>query len=218
MRQSAIDAFPGYSVRHEGSTLYLYADIKGLPTCSVGVLLATLDSALRLKWQVGDRAATPAEIQKDWQTIKALGPGNRTAKSQAPLTTIRLTQATSDALVRHRLAANIAYIRRFLLNWDEAPADAHLATASLCWAVGAGLDKTRPAFVAAFNARDWLACKVHSRIRSDNNPGVIGRNRDQERCFDNAATVEQHKLDPSVLHWPALVLPPVNVTPGAGNT
>lgn len=213
MRPVVVDAFPGYSVRHEGSTLYIYADIKGLPTCSVGVLLQPVELALQLDWRIGDRAATQDEIRKDWETIKALGPGNRTAKSQASLTKVRLTQAASDALVLRRLRANVAYIRKFLPEWDDAPADAQLGTASLCWAVGAGLNKTRPTFVAAFNARDWLACKVHARIRSDNNPGVIGRNRDQELCFDNAATVEEHKLDPSVLHWPATVIPPVTITP-----
>jgi hypothetical protein len=177
------------------------------------VLLDPIELALRLDWRIGERAATQAEIRDDWQAIKALGAGNRTAKSQAPLSSIRLTQSGSDELVRRRLAANVVYIRKFLSNWGDAPADAQLGTASLCWAVGAGLGKARPAFVLAFNARDWLACKNHSRIRSDNNPGVIGRNRDQERCFDNAATVAAHGLDPTVLHWPAIVIPPVEITP-----
>lgn len=212
MRPAVAEAFPAYSVRHEGSTLYLYADIRGLVTSSVGVLLDPIELALRLDWRIDDRAATQAEIRDDWQAIKALGAsGSRTAKSQAGLTSIRLTQSGSDALVRRRLEANVAYIRKFLHNWDDAPVDAQLGTASLCWAIGAGLDKTRPAFVAAFNAGDWLMCKQHARIRSDNNPGVVGRNRDQERCFDNATTVAEHQLDPSALHWPALVLPPVDV-------
>jgi hypothetical protein len=173
--------------------------------------LNPIELALRLDWRIGERAATQAEIRDDWQTIKALGPGNRTARSQAPLTSVRLTQAGSDALVRRRLEANVAYIRKFLHNWDDAPADAQLGTASLCWAIGAGLNKTRPAFVDAFNAGDWLQCKQHARIRSDNNPGVIGRNRDQERCFDNACTVAEHGLDPAILHWPAIVIPPVTI-------
>jgi GH24 family phage-related lysozyme (muramidase) len=212
MRAVVVEAFPTYSVRHEGATLHPYNDIRGLVTTSVGVLIDPIELALRLDWRIGERAATQAEIRDDWQAIKALGAGNRTAKSQAPLSSIRLSQSGSAALVRRRLGANVAYIRKFLPNWDDAPADAQLGTASLCWAIGAGLNKTRPDFVAAFNAGDWLACKQHAHIRDDNNPGVIDRNLQQERCFSNAAVVAEHNLDPAVLNWPATVIPPVTVT------
>jgi hypothetical protein len=80
------------------------------------------------------------------------------------------------------------------------------------WAVGAGLNDTRPAFVAAFNRQDWPACKAHGKIKETNNPGVIGRNRDQERCFDNSSIVSDGGLDAGVLHWPATRIDPVTVT------
>lgn len=212
MRKNVADVFPSYSAKHEGSFLSPYADIRGLITCSIGVLIDPIELALGVDWRIGERVATEAEVRDDWHALKSRSElKSWTAKRQAPLTSIRLTQAGSDALVRKRLQANVAYIKKFLTAWDTAPADAQLAVASLCWAVGAGLNKTRPAFVAAFNDGNWLACKQHARIREDNNPGVVGRNRDQERCFDNALTVTENSLDPAVLHWPALVLKPVNV-------
>jgi hypothetical protein len=211
VRAAVAEAFIAYSVRHEGVTLFPYVDTKNLVTVSVGVLIDPIELALRLDWRIGERAATQVEVREDWQVIKALGVGNRTAKSQAPLSSIRITQSGSDKLVRRRLEANVAYIRKFLTSWDTAPADAQLGTASLCWAIGAGLNKTRPEFVVAFNAADWLGCKAHAHIRDDDNPGVVGRNRDQERCFDNAAIVDQYGLDPAALNWPATVIPPVTV-------
>jgi len=172
-------------------------------TVSIGVLIDPIALAIDLPWMIGDRPATHAEIRDDWQALKSR-PELRTwvAKKQAPLTSIRLTQDASDALVRHRLQLNVDYVRKFLHNWDEAPADSQLATASLCWAVGAGLNKTRPSFVEAFNAGDWFTCRQHSHIDETNNPGVIGRNRDQELCWSNATVVTARRLDPSWLWWP----------------
>lgn len=213
VRAAAVEVFPRYSARHEGEFLSPYLDIRGLLTSSIGVLLDPIHLAIDLPWMIGDRRATRDEIREQWEALKARQDVKSwTAKRQASLTTIRLSQEASDALVRKRLDANIAYVRKFLHNWDSAPSDAQLAAASLFWAIGAGVNKTRPAFTAAFNAGDWLACKQHARIREDNNPGVVGRNRDQERCWDNAATVADHGLDPEVLHWPAVVIPPVTIT------
>jgi GH24 family phage-related lysozyme (muramidase) len=203
MRANVIQVFPQYSTKHEGAFLSPYVDIVGLVTTSIGVLIDPIHLALDLPWMIGDRPATHAEIRDDWQALKSRPElKSWTAKKQAGLTSIRLTQDASDALVRKRLDLNIAYVRKFLKSFDEAPSDAQLATASLCWAVGAGLDKTRPAFVAAFNASNWEACKAHSRIRETNNPGVVGRNRDQELCWDNVITAERRKLDPAWLWWP----------------
>lgn len=217
MRARVEHLFPAYSERHEGLCLSLYLDIFGWATTSIGVLVDPIERALPLAWMIDGRRATEAEIRRDWQAVKALkerGEDLRkwTAKRQEPLTQIRLTLAASDELVRQRLRANVAYVRRHIPGWDRLPADAQLALASLMWAIGAGLERTRPKLVAAVNAGDWARAKAEAHIREDNNPGVRVRNDDQERCFDNAAVVDQHGLDPEVLHWPASVIPPVTIT------
>lgn len=203
MREHVKQIFPTFTVRHEGLFLSPYVDIRNLVTVSAGVLCDPIELAIDLPWMIGERAATHAEIRDDWQALKSRPElKSWTAKKQASLTSIRLTQDASDALVRKRLQANVAYVRKFLRNWDEAPSDAQLASASLFWAVGAGVDKTRPGLVSAFNAADWEGCKAHSRIRESNNPGVVGRNRDQELCWDNCITSAARGLDPSWLWWP----------------
>lgn len=207
MRPNVEQIFPAYSEKHEGKTTWLYQDIKGLITTSVGVLVDPVELALPLTWMVGDRRATEQEIRDEWRLLKAQKVSSWTAKNQAKLTTIRLSDDAVDEIVTKRLRANVAYLRKRLPFWDEFPSDAHLALLSLSWAVGAGWvdpgqKHSRPALTAAVNAQDWLAAKLHAHISEINNVGVIGRNRDQELCFDNALTVKERGLDPAILFWP----------------
>jgi hypothetical protein len=189
--------------------------VKGLVTVSVGCLIDPIDLALRLDWRIGDRAATHAEVRDDWQTIKALGRNNRTAESQAALTSIRLTDDGVESLLWSRLGANAEWLRAHLFpGFPDFSADAQLGILSTAWALGCDFrhtDPPRPALIAAIAAGDWVAAKVHAKLREAGNAGVVDRNRQQERCFDNAATVAEHNLDPAVLNWPALVIPPVNL-------
>lgn len=216
IRPTVRAAFRGYSEKLEGRTRNPYADVKGLVTVSVGCIIDPIELALRLDWRIGDRAATQAEVRDDWQTIKAIGPNNRTAASQAALTSIRLTDDGVDSLLWRRLNANAEWLRKHLFpGFPELPADAQLGILSTAWGIGCDVlhtDPPRPELVDAIAAGDWLAAKVRAKLREAGNKGVIDRNRQQERCFDNAATVAHHGLDPSVLHWPALVLPPVDIT------
>lgn len=222
IRPAVRAVFRAFSEKHEGRTRNPYADTKGLVTVSIGCLIHPVELALPLDWRIGDRKATEAEIRRDWSAVAAIGRNNRTAASQAALTQIRLPDDAVDALLWRRLDANAEWLTKNLFPaFPTFCADAQLGLLSCAWGIGCDFRNTkppRPALIQAVSARDWLAAKVHAKLREAGNQGVVGRNRDQERCFDNAATVEQHKLDHSVLHWPALVLPPVNVTPGAGNT
>ncbi len=217
--RSAVRAvFRAYSEKLEGRTRNLYADVKGLPTVSVGCMLPTVEVALTLDWRIADRKATPVEVRDDYATIAAIGKNNRTAASQAALTSIRLSDDSVDALLWGRLGANAEWLRGNLFpGFAEFSADAQLGILSTAWAIGCDFRHTkppRPALVEAIRVGDWLAAKVHSKLREAGNPGVADRNRHQERCFDNAATVAEHGLDPAVLNWPALVIPPVTISGG----
>ncbi len=222
MRDSARAAFRPLSERLEGRKRWPYADVRGLVTVSVGCLIEPLSLAIGLPWMIGDRPATAAEITADWNAVNELPARWEkpwTADRQASLTRIRLTDDGVDRLMVKRLDANISYLRSKLFpEWDEYSADAQLAIMLTAWALGAAFDKTKPprhALVAAIRARDWLSAKVHSHLSEAGNAGVIERNRAIERCFDNAQTVTEHNLDPSILHWPAVVIPPVTITGSA---
>jgi hypothetical protein len=220
MRPAARAAFRPVSERLEGRTRWPYADVKGLVTVSVGCLIEPFHLALPLSWMIGDRRATEAEIRADWNIINGLpakwGTKPWTAKRQEPLTKIRLTDEGVDRLMASRLDLNVSYLRTKLFpEWDEYSADAQLAMVLTAWAIGAGFDKTKPprsALVAAIRERRWIDAKVHAHLSETSNAGVVDRNRAIERCFDNAATVEEHGLEPDVLHWPAIVIPPVTIT------
>jgi hypothetical protein len=132
------------------------------------------------------------------------------------LTSIRLTDDGVNALLWRRLNANAEWLHKHLFpGFPEYSADAQLGILSTAWAIGCDFRNTtppRPELVAAVGASDWQAAKVHSKLREAGNTGVIDRNRQQERCFDNAAVVVQYGLDPAILNWPTTVIPPVTVT------
>ncbi len=109
-------------------------------------------------------------------------------------------------MIIKKLRANFDYVEAHLIHGlSDAPADAILGCMSLAWAVGAGFDRTNPPrteFVAAFNAGNWIVAGAHARLRESNNAGVIARNKHQDLCFQNAATVKARGLDPAALWWP----------------
>ena len=193
-----------YNADLEGEFGFMYVDVKRLVSTAVGIMIEPVELALKLSWMMGDRRATIEEVTHDWHEINSREEElwNTRAPLQAKYTRVRLTEETIRAVVMDRLHANLAYVRRFFPLWDQWPSDAQLGTASLFWALGAGLDKTRPAFVRAANRGDWLLAKLHAHLNESGNAGVAPRNRKQELCFDNASTVATRGLDPVLLFWP----------------
>lgn len=184
-----------------------YLDINGDVTVAIGCLCDPLHRALTLPWKIEGRPATQEEIARDWQALKSRpNLAEWRADKQAVLTSIRLDDDDVTALVRRRLQANYDYLRTHLMpRIDSFPADAQLGILSVAWGIGAAFDRARPPrpqLVLACNAEDWVAAKVHARLRESRNPGVVLRNRRQELCFDNAATIREHGLNPQWLWYP----------------
>jgi len=211
--QNVEHIFPQYSIDLEACFLSPYSDVKRLVSTGVGFLVDPIDRCLALEWWIGDRRATGREIIDDWHAIKdrALKMSESdlqrwTATMQAPLTSIRLRPDYVEQKTIQKLRANFAYIETHLIHGlSDAPADAILGCMSLAWAAGAGFNLTNPPrteFVAAFNAGDWLSAGAHARLRETGNRGVIERNKRQDLCFQNAATVAARGLDPAALWWP----------------
>lgn len=190
-----------------------YSDVKRLITTGAGILIDPLGLCLSHEWWIGERRATLVEVAEDWNALKTRANAMTTAEllrwtasAQAPLTSIRLKADYAAALTLKRARLNFDYITKHLIpRLESAPADAQLGVLLLSWAVGAGFDKTNPPrtdFVDACNAEDWLLAAAHARLREAGNPGVVARNRHQDRCFANAATVKARGLDPAALWWP----------------
>ncbi len=220
IRGSVLDAWHGFSEPLEGRVHSMYLDILGLVTTGVGNLIDTADQAAALPWvheRTGARA-TREEVIAAWRQLKARKDLAKLHwKYAAALNDLRLTDAAIDDLVSAKLQSNASYLQaKHFRDFGEWPADAQLAALSMAWAVGPGFplkfgNFTR-AVVAAGPSR-WLDAKACCKIRETGNPGVVPRNRQNERCFGNAHTVAAHDLDPAVLNWPALVLEPVIITP-----
>jgi hypothetical protein len=213
IRPNVEHLFPQYTEDLEAKFMSLYADVKRLVTTGRGFLVDPIDRCLALEWWIGDRRATDREVIDDWHAIKEravkmtdIEMRHWTAKMQAPLTSVRLKSDYVDTMTIRKLRANFAYVEAHLIHGlSDAPADAQLGVMSLAWAVGAGFDLTDPPrteFVEAFNAGDWLRAAAHARLREAGNAGVIERNRRQDLCFQNAATVTARGLDPAALWWP----------------
>jgi len=213
LRPTVEAAWRNFNESLEGVYSCPYFDVRRLITTAVGVLCDPVERCLTLDWRTGDQAATAAQVRDDFQTLKDMANGMSdaevrkwTAERQAPYTSIRLRAETIDALVTRRLLANVDYlVEHYFADFASWPADAQMGTLSLCWAVGAGLTLTNPprtGFVESAKAHNWAMAKVHARLRTSNNAGVIGRNTKQDLCFDNAALVDARRLDPSWLWWP----------------
>jgi GH24 family phage-related lysozyme (muramidase) len=217
MHFSVLEAWHRFSEPLEGRVYSLYVDVKNLVTTGVGNLVDPLPLALQLPWkhEKTGEIATRDEVTAAWNTLKhhpglAVQPGGSLVplsklhyNTAARLNDLRLTDEDIDALVAQKLQEFEAHLRKHHFHdWDSFPADAQLGILSMAWACGPGFPQTFKTFARVATAQDWVAAKASCAIRTAGNPGVVPRNRNNERCFLNAATVHDRGLDPSVLHWP----------------
>lgn len=217
IRPAVLDVWHAFSEPLEGRVHSMYLDVLGLVTTGVGNLIDTAEQAAALPWH-HERTGAPAtkdEVIAAWRTLKARKELSRLHwKYAAALNDLRLSDGAIDALVSAKLAANAVHLQsKYFRDFASWPADAQLGTLSMAWALGAGFPNTFKNFTRCANVPNWLDAKACCIIRSTGNPGVVPRNRANERCFDNAHTVHVHGLDPAELHWPAQLLPPVDITP-----
>lgn len=201
----------------------MYLDVKGLVTTGVGNLIDPVEAALRLPWKRAGEPASPDRVRQEWWALKGRQELRlKHHKFAAAVTTVRLTEEDIDELVAQKLRANEIVLAKTFPRWDAFPADAQLGILSMAWALGAGFPKTFKNFARAVLAEDWKGAAESCAIRdglstpdkSDDNPGVVPRNKANRLCFLNAASGG----DPETLHWPnaAEIAPPLPPTPLAG--
>jgi len=191
--------FVAFSAPLEGVVPYLYADVRGLVTTAIGVLVDPVSYALALPWVRRDGSpATPAEVVADWQRVKGDASmarlGHRAAER---VTNLRLTPEGVEQVVLRKLDEVDAQLAQ---RWQEYPtwcADAQLAVLSMAWAMGAGFDF--PRFDAAIRRALWLVAAQECTISERGNPGVAPRNQRNRLLFGAAHRVQQGGLDPDQL-------------------
>ena len=205
MRQSVRDIFPSFSESFEGAVPWLYSDIKGLVTIAIGNLVDPVSAALTLPLRRPDGSpATRAEIAAEWARVKndpkCATLGYRYAET---ITTLRLTDDGVAEVVGAKLRELDAAMRRRFPAFETWPAEAQLATLSMCWACGPAF--AFPVLASALARRDFSAAARNCHIDDAHNPGVTPRNRADVALYTNADVVERHGLDPDIITWPRTV-------------
>ncbi len=207
-------AWHRFSEPLEGRVPYMYLDVKKLITVGVGLLIDPIDEAVRLKgWQIEGRAATDREVREDWVSLRSEND-RRIREGETPLhklhhkyaakyTRARLPDDALDALVLAKLESNAAFMQKhYFPDFAVWPADAQLATSSTAWACGPGFPATFKNFARFAKVQDWAGCKASCAIKTDNNPGIIPRNKANVLCFENAFEVSSNGWPVEELHWP----------------
>jgi hypothetical protein len=156
VRPALLDTFPAWSEHFEGDLLFFYLDLKRLVTIGVGLLFDPYVPGLNFG------GASEAEVRAAWFVVKndqTLDP-RRGGAQYGALTSVRMTEAGVQALVRAKMLANEVVLRRYLTNWDAAPAKAQRAAMSHAWAFGAAFPPKWPKWTAAFNAGNYALASL----------------------------------------------------------
>jgi GH24 family phage-related lysozyme (muramidase) len=215
MRDSVRNNFIAFSAPFEGRIDYMYLDVKGLVTTGVGNLIDSVAAAQALPWQVGKDgpAATADQVKAEWEMVKSRQDLKNTLADKAfkPITSLRLSEASIDALILAKLDANEPVLKRTpeFSTFDSWPADAQLGLQSMAWGMGAGfaMEGRWPNFRAAVAAGNWTSAAANCDMSTTGNPGVIPRNAANRQLFTNAQRVINEGLDPDVLLYPVGSVP-----------
>jgi len=230
------DIFMRFSEQFEGAVDYMFLDNKNRVGTAYGIDLdwngngespsvdvARRDGlerkALQLRWVYRDtnNTATPADVRKDWETVKSM-PGHYFPFYKA-YTKLQLPKDAMIAGVTASLRSNEWVLKQnsAFRNFDKWPADAQLAVMGLSWngpgrLLGNGPNATLPnptAFRAACEAEDFgeaaSHCQMTNAIRGDNN-SIYRRSQAQMHLLLNADIIVREEArgsyQRSLLYWP----------------
>ena len=204
LRQGVIAAFPAFTQNFEGRLNFMYLDNAGPPgpyvTTGVGNLIDPIGSATDLPW-VHKSDGTPAsmpEIQAEWNMVKGrtdLAP--KGGGSFGSITTLKLTDATIDNLVKGKILQNEKILIARYPNLADWPADAQLGLVSMSWALGPAFNF--PAFKAATDKLDFTTADKQSEYKGVGSAPRIAANH---KLFQNAAMVIAQNLDRNTIWYP----------------
>lgn len=215
MHAAVRQKLPGFLKEYEGKFNFMYLDKKGLVTVGIGFLLKTADSAAKLDFQhKGGGTASTGEKRAEWKKVKASTHLiNKGGSAFAAITDLVLSNKGIEQMMRMHMDAIEKYVKtnpaakKYFGDFDNWPADAQMGLLGICWGI-----MPIPAFgwykfPEACRTKDWATAAEQCRIKD----APTGRNQGHKRMFENAAIVEKYKLEIKTLHWPAILLKPVNI-------
>jgi hypothetical protein len=193
MRRSVSRSFFDWSTKFEGYCDCMYLDkhkdaageLDPLVTTGVGNLIDPASYAIPLLWRRrrDNALATQREIMDEWARVKnAKELALRPYPERRAITTLYLTRADVEVLVRRKLCEVDSVMRQAFKKYDVWPADAQLGILSMCWAMGSNFHVRFPRFSA------------HARSE----PPVFatyGRNANGVLVLDGGCALECHMRD-----------------------
>lgn len=143
----------------EGRVPWLYRDTRGNITVGVGKMLATLDAALALPFQISapGEFASAEEIANDWNRVMAMPFGQEYAASYYRSgVSCFLAEAEIDALLLEVVQGLDQELGRGFAGWAAYPDEAHLALLDMGYNLGiGGLFAGYPRMCMAVRAKAW---------------------------------------------------------------
>jgi len=201
MHQAIPDIWFAFNTPLEGDVPRLYADVKGLITCSMGILVDPMPAALAIDWELpGGIPASKDVVARAWRAVKNDPKCAKLGWKYAaglPENNVRLSPETSRRLVLDKLESNDLRMRIRFPDWNDRPADAQLAIHSMAWAMGPMFFKKFPKFTAAFTRGDYETASDQCAI-SPAYVTIVERNARNSQLLLNAA---HHGPNPEVLLW-----------------
>ncbi|HEX8082179.1 MAG TPA: peptidoglycan-binding protein [Jatrophihabitans sp.] len=211
MHQSVRDYWISFNDPLEGRVDFMYLDQKGWLSTGIGNKIdetprpnsmptsderaRSLDLANELRWlDANGSEATPDQVAADWDAVKArldLAPQGH--KAFKPLTSLHVEDADIDHHVLAKLDQMESYLvaRGEFADFASWPANAQLATMSMCWALGPAFKF--PKLQGHVAARNWNGAADECHFNPDE--GTIRvRNALDRKHFQLAQVVEDQGL------------------------
>lgn len=142
--------------RWEGTVPYMYLDSRGNPSCGIGHLLPTPESACELPFTMASGAilATREDITREYVSVKML-ESNHGPVYYALRTSLRLSDATVDALLDHDIAAAERSLASFIGGFTKFPDPAQDALLDMAFNLGSGGLHRYSRLLAACTTGNW---------------------------------------------------------------
>ncbi len=183
---------------HDGDGYYPYADSKGIFTVGVGFASLSPADAMRFPWLISGRVARSSEVANSYSRIMLEG-GNRPASHYAPLTPLRLSEASVSSLLAAEIVVFEKRAQAKFPGYAGWPAPCQLAMMDMAWNIGPNFADGYPHFVAAMNAGDFAAAAKESS--SGGTPSDRLSARSALLIF--AAAHSSPGFDPDLVPWSA---------------
>jgi GH24 family phage-related lysozyme (muramidase) len=141
----------------EGSIPWMYRDTVGKVTVAVGLMLPDAAAAERLPFQLGERAATAAEIAAEFARVDAL-PMGRPALYYRREGGLELTKEAMDGLLRTVVEGIDRELGEKIAGFAGMPDGAKMALLDMAYNLGVeGLVKGYPRLMRCVEAGNWSA-------------------------------------------------------------